>query len=303
MTGRMELTELTTILQACGGGCWALEYAPAILEKINRLEAVGTEAQFFKQLRRAKNEGDLRGRMLEVNFSDLFAQKDIRLQYGAKQDMSGDIDFCWCVSGHQVFIEMKLLGQDKQTKEDVNQQLEASGCCTTIISTIFSNDSPDDTRDVARIQRDIFQKSSTKKFKAKPESTWINLVAVDVSELQLGTIDIGDCLLAVGGNELASRYCHQACLRPEIVGVFERKETFTDKQVEWVKCFHKVLNAGEPHPRNYIHGVLFFFRDPKERAALSYQLSAAVVWNPALVDPQTGTEFCKSFHQIVPPSC
>ena len=188
MTGRMELTELKIILQACGGGCWALEYAPAVLEKINRLEAVGTDAQFFKQLRRAKNEGDFRGRMLEVNFADLFGQKGIRLQYGAKQDMSGDIDFCWHVSGHQVFIEMKLLGQDKQTKEDTNQQLEGTGCCATLIS--------DDTRDVTRIQRDIFQKSSTKKFKAKPDPTWINLVAVDVSELQLGTIDIGDCLLA-----------------------------------------------------------------------------------------------------------
>lgn len=295
MTDRMELAELKAIIQAAGGECWALDYAEALLEKINHLEAVGGYASLFAQLRSAKEPGDFRGRVLEVNFADLFVEKGIELQYGVKQGMPGDVDFCWCVNGHQVFIEMKLLGQDKQTKEDANQQLEATGYCATLIS--------DDTRDVARIQRDIFQKSSTKKFKAKPESTWINLVAVDVSELQLGTVDIGDCLLAAGDNELASRYCHQACLRPEIVGVFERKETLTGKQDEWVKCFHEVSSANEPHPRDYIHGVIFLFRDPKERAALSYQLSAAVVWNPVLVDAQTATEFCKSFHQIVLPSC
>lgn len=291
----LQQDELTTIIQAAGGKCWALKYADALLKKINCLEVAGGYETLIAQLRSAKEPGDFRGRVLEVNFANLFVEKGVRLQYGAKQGKPGDIDFCWCMSDHQVFIEMKLLGQDKQTKEEANQQLEATGCCATLIS--------DDTRDVARIQRDIFQKSSAIKFKAKSEPTWINLVAIDVSELQLGTVDIGDCLLAAGGNGLASRYCHSACLRPAIVGVFERKETLTDEQIDWVKRYHKVLSACESHPRDYLHGVLFLFRDPKERAALSYQLSAAVVWNPALVDTLTGTEFCKSFHQIVPSSC
>lgn len=294
MTEKMGLAELKAIIQAAGGECWALAYAKALLEKINRLEGFGGFTSLLAQLRPANEPGDLRGRVLEVNFADLFVEKGVKLQYGAKQDMSGDVDFCWCVNDHQVFIEMKLLGQAKQTKDEIDRQLEAVG--------EFEICNSDDTRDVARIQRDIFEKSSTKKFNPKPQPTWINLVAVDVSELQLGTVDIGDCILAVGGNEIASRYCHSACLRPAIIGVFEPKAAFTDEQDEWVKCFHKVLDA-EPHPRDYIHGVIFLFRDPKERAALSYQLSAAVVWNPALVDPQTGTEFCKSFHQIVPPSC
>lgn len=292
----MQLDELKKIIQNSGGQCFALVYADALLAKINRLEAVGGYESLIAQLSSAKEQGDFRGRVLEVNFATLFVDKNVGLQYGAKQDMSGDVDFCWCVNDDQVFIEMKLLGQDKQTKKDANQQLEATGYCATLIS--------DDTRDVARIQRDIFEKSSTRKFKPKPEPTWINLVAVDVSELQLGTVDIGDCLLAVGGNELASRYCHQACLRPEIVGVFEQEgKSPTDEQVKWVKCFHKVLNAGEPHPRDYIHGVLFLFRDPKERAALSYQLNAAVVRNQTLIDDARMSAIVQLFHQIVPSSC
>ena len=154
---------------------------------------------------------------------------------------------------------------------------------------------------MARIQRDIFLKSSINKFNPQPESTWINLVAIDVSELQLGTVDLGDCLLAALGNEGALRYCHPACLRSAIVGVFESSdESFLqDAQIKWKNNFH-TTSINKPHPRDYIHGVLFLFREPQERAALCYELSAAVVWNPKLINPQIAMVFCKSFRDIVP---
>jgi hypothetical protein len=291
----MTEAELNKIIQAAGGAAGScLSNAGALLEKVTRLEAVGGYETLFTQLRSAKQSGDFRGRVLEVNFADLFVKKSTTLQYGAKQGMSGDVDFCWCVSCHQVFIEMKLLGQDLRTKEAANQQLEATGWCATHIS--------DDTRDVARIQRDIFQKSSTKKFNANPESTWINLVAVDVSELQLGTIDIGDCLLAAGGNELVNMHCASGCQRPSVVGVFEPADKgLTAEQNDWVaKCHLSVLDAGDPHPRDYIHGVLFLFRNPAGTAALSYELSSVVVWNPVLIDATRAKQLLENFYQIVP---
>jgi len=226
-----------------------------------------------------------------VNFADLFVQKGIELQYGAKQGMSGDVDFCWCVSGYRVFIEMKLLGQDQKTKVDIAKQLEESKVFATYVS--------DDTKDVARIQRDIFLKSATKKFNPKLEPTMINLVAVDLSELQLGTVDLGDCLIAAGGNEFVKN-CHPAIRRSAVVGVFEPADkALTTEQAEWVKCFHEVLPAGEPHPRDYIHGLLFLFRDTQERAALSYELSGVVVWNPALIDAARAKPVLEAIHQIV----
>ena len=292
----MTDTELKAIIQAAGGECWALDDADALLEKINRLETAGGYGSLLTQFRSAKEPGDLRGRVLEANFADLFVQKGIALQYGAKQakqGMSGDVDFCWCVNGVQVFIEMKLLGQDQMTKNAINQQLENTGFCATLIS--------DDTRDVARIQRDIFEKSSTKKFNPQLEPTTINLVAVDVSELQLGTVDIGDCLLAAGGNELVASHCHQTFQRTAVVGVFESAgKTLTTEQAEWVRCYHGPSGADIPHPRDYIHGVLFLFREPRERAALSYELRGAVVWNPALIDDARAKPVLEAFHQIVP---
>jgi hypothetical protein len=79
----MELAELKGIIQAAGGGCWALDYAEALLklEKINRLEAVGGYASLLAQLRSANQPGNLRGRVLEANFADLFVQKGIEPQY------------------------------------------------------------------------------------------------------------------------------------------------------------------------------------------------------------------------------
>ena len=291
----MTDTELKAIIQAAGGECWALDDADALLEKINRLETAGGYGSLLTQFRSAKEPGDLRGRVLEANFADLFVQKGIALQYGAKQakqGMSGDVDFCWCVNGVQVFIEMKLLGQDQMTKNAINQQLENTGFCATLIS--------DDTRDVARIQRDIFEKSSTKKFNPQLEPTTINLVAVDVSELQLNTVDIGDCLLAAGGDELVASHCHHTFRRPAVVGVFETAEKQrTAEQAKWVTDYHRVPND-DTHPRDYIHGVLFLFREPKARAALSYELSGAVVWNPALIDDSRAKPVEEAFHPVVP---
>lgn len=289
----MQLDELNMIIQGAGGQYFALEYAEALLEKINRIDSTNGYGKLMAQLRSAKEQGDFRGRILEVNFANLFVENGINLQYGAKQGMAGDVDFCWDLGRYHVFIEMKLLGQDQRTREMMNQQLEANGFSAALIS--------DDTWDVARIQRDIFQKSSTKKFNSQPQPTWINLVAVDVSELQLGAVDLGDCLQATVGYEYTSRYYHTECLHPAIVGVFERGDvaSLRAEQVEWVNGFHATLGVAS-HPRDYVHGVLFLFREPQEQAALCYQLSAAVVWNPALVDPQRGREFCKSFCRIVP---
>lgn len=288
----MQIDELNAIIQASGGGCFALEYAEALLAKINRLEFIKGYGHLMTQFRAAKEPGDLRGRILEVNFANAFAERGVELDYGAKQGMTGDIDFCWSLSDLHVFIEMKLLGEDKTTKESIKQQLDENGVSTTLIT--------DDKYEVARIQRDIFAKSSIKKFNPKPEAAWVNLVAVDVSELQLGTVDICDCLLAALGNEGTAQYCHPSCLRPSVVGVFERAEmdSFRPEQIEWIKGFHKLPDT-QPHPRDYIHGVLFLFREPKERAALNYDLSGAVAWNPALMDEKRARQIADSLHGLI----
>src|ERR1700730_2119958 len=158
----MQLDELTRIIQAAGGGPNAIGYAECLLTKLNRLEATNHYGALIAQLRAAREQGDFRGRVLEVNFADLFVEKGLDLEYGVKQGMKGDVDFCWSVAGHKVFVEMKLLGQDKATRDSIRQQLDCAGVSSTFIT--------EDTRDVARIQLDIVQKSSSRKFNPKPET-------------------------------------------------------------------------------------------------------------------------------------
>lgn len=224
----MNLGELENVIRAAGGQKQVVEYAPVLIQKINRLEETGNYGQLINQLRASKEQGDFRGRILEVNFADRFIEEGAELQYGAKQGGSGDVDFCWCVNGLSVFIEMKMLGESRDSKEDVSAQLERMGRYAASI--------PDDTDDIFRIQRDIFIKSSKNKFNQEPKQDWINLVAVDVTELQLGSVDIADCILAVGGNELLAGSQQEAFQRSNVVGVFESpKRELSKTQNEWLQ--------------------------------------------------------------------
>lgn len=289
----MTKDELEVIIKNAGGGCFAIDYADSLLLKINNIENDGSYTALLKQLKSAKEQGEFRGLVFEINFADCFLSHGIQLQYGARQGMTGDVDFCWLLSDQRVYIEMKLLGQDKNTKESINKQLQAKGCHSNVVL--------DDTYDVARIQRDIFVKSSIKKFKPTPEKNWLNLVAVDISELQLGTVDMCDCVLAAAGNSIASSYFHNFCLRPEVVGVFESigEKVINADQADWVKKYHPDLGSN-PHPRTYIHGILFIFREPRERAALSYVISGSIVWNNQLISDAVANEITKSLHIIIP---
>jgi len=290
----VTLNELEQIIRNSGGASTAVEYAARLLEKIHRLEATGRYEQLFQQLRSCREQGDLRGRVLEINFADQFLRNNQKLGYGVQQGMSGDIDFLWCVSGMELYIEMKLLRQDKETRDAMNAQIEAGGVFSTLIS--------DDTRDIARMQLDLIGKATTRKFNPKPQASWINLVGMDVAELQLGMVDSADCVLAAAGNNEVRRfYPHGFFNRPDVIGLFERpvEAHLTQAQKNWVSAVHRVPSRS-PHPRDYIHGALFLFREPKDTAALSYGLSTVAVWNSALIMREQVTSIWDVMKQFVP---
>ena len=217
----------------------------------------------------------------------------IALDYGVKQGMSGDIDFGWKVEGHTLHIELKLLGQDKGTRDQINAQINATGVSAMSLA--------DDTKDVARLQADIMHKASIRKFNPRLGADAVNLVAIDVSELQLGTVDVCDLLLATGGNMLAARHCDSACLRESVVGVFENiaPNELRSSQRSWLASVQK-LEDGTPHPRTYLHGALFLFREPAERAALSYKLRGTIVWNPSLIELAVANRIARALHSVIP---
>jgi len=293
-TTRMDLAELSQVIERSGGRSGALEYAEALLQKISRLEATGGYGQLFKQLSSSREQGDFRGRVLEVNFADLFQRNGQHLVYGARQGMTGDIDFLWRVDGLEVFIEMKLLRQDKASLDAMNLQLEAGG--------VYASHVTDDTRDIGRMQLDLISKAGTTKFNPQPQAGWINLVAIDVTELQLGMVDVADCVLAAAGNrEVQHFYPDSPYTRPNVVGFFEKpaEATLTEEQRNWLTAMHRP-NSAAPHPRDYLHGALFLFRHPKDTAALSYELNAVLVWNRLLVAHEKAVRIYEAMRPFLP---
>lgn len=291
----MELNELIAIISAAGGGTNAVAYAHALLPKLKRIKNLPHGEKLLKQLKNARNAGDFRGRLLEVNFADLFLQSGHTLEYGAKQGRSGDIDFCWTANSRRIFFELKLLGESQSKDKTMAGENAANAKNGNYLERL-------DTNDIVRLQRDLMSKSSTRKFNSVPEADWINLVVIDVSELQIGTVDAGDCLLAAGGNPLVSRHFDETFTREDVVGVFEKptsERAFSSAQLKWIEDVIRPP-VGSPHPRDYIHGALFLFRVPAEKAALSYDLSAVLVWNTARISKDVGGEVCSAIHEVVP---
>jgi hypothetical protein len=110
-------------------------------------------------------------------------------------------------------------------------------------------------------------------------------------------------LLAAGGKTVAKHYCDAVYLRDPVVGMFEElpQDQLTHAQRDWLARVQRLPEA-TPHPRTYIHGAIFLFRKPKERAALSYTLRATLVWNPALVDSETAAGVASKLHAVIPPA-
>jgi hypothetical protein len=191
----MTDAEIERVIKAAGGSNVARKDLGPLGIKIRRIAKLAKYSGFFRQFLKAKNEGDVRGRLLEIHFLEHFLRQGISLNHAVKQGHSGrgNIDFAWQLPGYQICFEIKLLGQDKKSRDAMNQQLVTSGRHT---------EQGDEIDDIIRLQRAIISKSSTTKFNPRPEPSIINMIAIDVSELQLTCVDVDDCLLAAGGNPL-----------------------------------------------------------------------------------------------------
>ena len=286
----MTLSELQTIIMNAGGGEYALVYAEELLAKINNVASHQVPGNYWLQFTKAREAGDFRGRVLEINLVNYFALQNVPLEYEVKQQgASGDVDLKWRTNDVDVYIEVKLLRQDKKTKKRVDDQLE---CCG-----VFAENLEDDTSDVLRLQYDIIDKATLKKFVCPPLGDSINLIAIDVSELQLGTVDAPDCVLATLGPEEVGRYFGPACIRKKVLGLFECCPR--PSQADWTLLIDQKL-AGKPHPKQYIHGVIFLFREPKDLGALSYNLAACIAWNASQIDDELRECINSEFHRIIP---
>lgn len=288
----MTNDELSALVLACGGGGNAQADATNLNLRIQKIEKQSQYTPLLKQLRAAREQGDFRGRVLEINFIDHFSRHGITLDYAVRQHQcaNGDVDFGWHVGDYRLCIETKMLRKSNAYREKIEEQLGLLDCYK--IST-------DNMSDVVRLQRDILSKASITKFNPCPAAADINLVAIDACELISDMLDVGDCLLAAGGNPLFTHHFPSDYRQENVVGIFEDPEELelTIAQKNWVDTIQR---GNGPHPRVYLHGILFLFRDRTEPCALSYDLESIVIWNHKLVTPDVQRQLGHAVYGVIP---
>lgn len=223
-------------------------------------------------IKSSNDKSNLIASVLEVTFAYQFESAGIELDYEVKQDSSqpSSVDFRWKVApGLAVYIETRLLQQDRATTESIEDQLRASNAWSVV------KDGEDDQQDIIRVQQVIIEKvqkedGTPTKFLVRDQGT-INIVAVDVSEIILGMFDHDDCLLVGLGDPAVASICQRG-----IFGLFqELRPDYPDR-------IH-VLAEAYAHIKNTLRGILFLFKRPK-REPFNYSLEHLLVWNTSLME-------------------
>ncbi|KTC94925.1 hypothetical protein [Legionella feeleii] len=258
----MDLAKLETIIKNSGGSSFTLAGASELLIKINRLEKEKWFDKFLKQFQSSREQGDLRGRILEINFAYQFLEKNEQLQYENEQGMKGNVDFFWRFENFEICIEMKLKRQAIHIEEEFNRLIENNGSFPIEQDPLFEN---------FKIREDIWEKSSIKKFSPNLKNNRLNFIGIDISELLHGTVDNLDCIIAANK-------------------ILESKEII-EKQY---------IKNNNLHPCDYIHGVIFLFRRPKEKKALAYDLFSEIYINESLVNLVNKEKICNALYNIYP---
>ncbi len=226
--------------------------------------------------------------ILEVTFAYQFGSAGIELGYEVKQDPSlpSSVDFRWNVSpGLTVYIETRLLQQDKATTNLIEGQLRAVNAWSV------AKDGDDEQKDIIRVQQVILEKvqkedGTPTKFFLRDQGT-INIVAVDISQIILGMFDHDDCLLVGQGDPAVAPVCQRG-----VFGLFqELRPEYPDRI--------RVLAESYAHIKKTLHGLLFLFKRPKQEP-FNYSLEHFLVWNPSLMNKTDAAEIAEQIKRAMP---
>lgn len=278
---------MTSITNSGWTGAWE-DQIKGLLSKLDFLEKTGRYSKLLANLIGANDKNNFAASALEATIAYQFESAGIPLRYEIKQvaDNEGSIDFCWKIaSGKTVYIEVRLLQQDKATADSIAEQLNAQNAYTVL------KDGDDEKRDIVRVQQVILEKVQKKdgtptKFLTMRQDA-INLVAVDISSIILGMFDFDDCKLAASGDPAVSDVN-----RRQVFGLFQ------DPKPEYPPHIQSLAQSFA-HIRKTLHGVLFLFRKPKTEL-FNYSIKRFLAWNPNLIKEETAREISKELDAPLP---
>jgi hypothetical protein len=283
----MDEKTLLAVITKCGWkGAWE-EQVKGLLSKLELLERTGRYGKLLANLKGANDKSNFTSSVLEVTIAFQFESAGIELQYEIRQDAEDEssIDFCWTTkSGKTVYIEVRLLQQDKATADSISSQLDARNMYA------IAKDGDGERQDIVRVQKVVLDKvqkkdgSPTKFLTAHQDA--VNLVAVDVSQIILGTFDVDDCKLVTLGDPSVP-----VVNRREVFGLFQETEPSYPE-------FIQSLAQSFDHIKKTLHGVLFLFRRPKKEL-FNFSVERFLSWSP-MVDEGTARDTCTEIEAALP---
>jgi hypothetical protein len=274
------------IIRSGWQGVWE-DQLQGLLSKIAVLAAKGRYKRLLANIEGANDRSNLVASVLEATIAFQFESAGMELEYEIKQDPShaSSVDFRWNTeSGEAVFIEVRLLQQDNSTTDLIGGQLR--------IGNVWSvgKDGEAEREDIVRVQQVILEKVQKKdgtptKF-LRNQGT-INLVAIDISQIILGTFDHEDCLLVTRGDPAVPPICQRG-----IFGLFQDLLPGYPDRIQ-------ALAASYAHLKETLHGVLFLFKHPK-RESFNYSLEQFLVWNPSMMRDASAKEIFEQIRLVMP---
>lgn len=242
----------------------------SLAAKLDLLKETRRYQSLLGNLFGASDPANLQSLLLEAVFAFQFESAGKPLQYEAKQrdDDNTSIDFLRQLpSDNKLYIEMRLLQQSNWITGDIAEQVEFFGGYAVTL------DGEQDKKEVLRLQRTVLEKAQDKhgrpiKF-AEARDRQFNVIAVEVSELQLGMVDLDDCLLVTYGDPAVHRINQRG-----VVGLFQQVDaSYPQQLLEAAKMFEAF--------RSNIHGVLFLWKTPPGPA--DFELQYFLACNRALM--------------------
>ncbi len=274
-----EKTLLAAITKSGWNGA-SHEHVEGLLSKLDFLESKGRYGGLLTNLEKANDKNNFAASVLEATIAFQFESAGIELEYEIRQgpDSGSSIDFRWATaSGRTVYIEVRLLQQDKATTDSIEGQLQ--------IGNVYgiSKDGGDEKQDIIRLQQVILGKvqerdgTPTKFLTMRQEA--VNIVAIDISQIILGMFDSQDCKLVTLGDPSV-----QPINQRGIFGLFQDSKPGYPEYI-------RSLARSYGHIRKSLHGVLFLFRQPKTEL-FNYSVERFLAWNPSLISQDSARAIC-----------
>jgi len=245
-----------------------------IANLMNKLEWINKTARYyllFSELFKCNDVNNFKSFVVEATFAYSFEIVNLPLQYEIAQsnDHESSVDFLrksW--DGRKIYFEIRVNQQRKKTKDNIENQLKLKNMYSVSLN------GTDEQEEIIRLQSNILSKTQDKNgnpvkfFTTEPGI--FNIVVADITEILLGTVDKGDCMLTAYGDPYV-----EEPIRRNIFGLFQKPEPhYSEHILEIAKRFSQF--------RKTIHAILFLIRHFNS-GPLDFDLSYYLVPNISLV--------------------